>query len=639
MKKNKIFLVLLATGLLITSCSENNKNNSSSDASSSVESSQSVSSETSSSTSSTSSSEVEIPELNQAMLDVFDTEYISFAGTNEIALYDIRTNKYNSSLSLNVSTAMDGTYWTATYESSIGTESTLFYKNYNDIACEVSVNLMNEEGYTPALDEDGKTIPWEEAGMKNYLDELVVDDFTYNNETGRYHYNKKDFTLINNIVSSANPYEFVPKDFSLIISDNEIIGINVVSEYDTTLSAGYKAKQTLVSTINYGEDIVEVDKIQKFDTESYHSNLKEALEKMRSLTSYKAKVRFITQSIYASGITIDGYYETVTPTDLYFEELKPAADNNSTDSPIPNTGYGYHKFSDTKYNSFFTQENEDKTFSYQASRAYNGTIKDVQPSFAFAPEIMSSYKYDEKTGERYYFADDKMCSVATTFYNAVGNDVNTYGIFASRGYTSSTESFTPYVVVNAEGYITYSCFYFNLGLMYGVCEISYSDFNTATLPSDTTISFEERSIPSSWSELSFIKSNTSDTTAEDELVNAGDYLKTFYEDNDILSKLPFFGGENYLGDSFGLGMIGQIRPEGMQYYLNAVTLYYDVPLDLNYSIDSSMKKVYKCLEDSGFKNIGNHVYVKGDIVVQPIDKELDLVIYIYRTKDNPTINK
>ena len=129
MKKNKIFLVLLATGLLITSCSENNKNNSSSDASSSVESSQSVSSETSSSTSSTSSSEVEIPELNQAMLDVFDTEYISFSGTNENALYDIRTNKYNSSLSLNVSTAMDGTYWTATYESSIGTESTLFYKN------------------------------------------------------------------------------------------------------------------------------------------------------------------------------------------------------------------------------------------------------------------------------------------------------------------------------------------------------------------------------------------------------------------------------------------------------------------------------------------------------------------------------
>lgn len=633
MKKFNKFLALVALGLLITSCG-GNQNPSSEN---SEVSSEDISSIVDTSSSSESSSKV-VPELTQAMLDVFDTEYISFDGTDEIALYDIRTNKYVESYTLNVSTTMDGEYWTATYEDgSLGTEHTLFFKNHQGLACEVYVDLMNEESFVPTVDEDGRTIPWEEAGMKNYLDELVVADFTYNEATGRYHYNKTDFSIIDNIASSANPYDFEPDDFSLIISDGEIIGINVSSEFDTTISAGHKAEQTLISTINYGEDLVEVNKIEKFEHEEYHDFLDTALNNMRNLTSYNTKVKFYTIA-YGSSMTAEGYFETVTPDDLYFEEMQVATTSQPEDLPIENSAYGYHKFSDTDYNAYYTTQLEDTSYVYQASRAFQGSIKDAQPSFAFASEIMPYYSYDQETGERYYYSDENMCSVATTFYNSVGNDVNTYGIFATMGYDDAGNGFTPYIVVNSDGYITHAIFYFNLGVMYGVAEITYSDFNTATLPVSDPITFTQRTMPTSWNDLVLFASEIPGETSDDVEVNAGDYLKTFFEDENILDKMPFFGSQDYLKDTYGFGMASQYRPEGMSYYLDAITLYYDVPLDLNYTITTSLEKVYKCLEDNGFTNIGNHIYIKGDIVIEPVDSELDLLIYVYRTSDMPLYN-
>ena len=53
--------------------------------------------------------------------------------------------------------------------------------------------------------------------MHNYLDQLVVSDFSYNESTGRYHYVSSAKELAQNIVDSANPYDFVCKDLSLII--------------------------------------------------------------------------------------------------------------------------------------------------------------------------------------------------------------------------------------------------------------------------------------------------------------------------------------------------------------------------------------------------------------------------------------
>lgn len=640
MKKLSKFLLLVAAGLMVTTSCTPSSSSSSLDSSSSTpslpssspsENNNSSSSLVSSNNQTSSSSQEKVkPTLTQAMLDVFDTEYISFDGTHEVALYDIRNGKYQESYSYNVSTAMDGTYWTATYlDGGLGTNRTLFYKNNNGLASEVSVNLMNEENYTPVLDEKGNTIVWDNSGMHNYLDQLVVSDFSYNESTGRYHYVSSAKELAQNIVDSANPYDFVCKDLSLIIADEDIIGIHAVSEFDSTIAAGSKAEQTLIATINYGEDIVELNKIEKFDyVPEIHDPLKEAINNMHELTSYKTKVRVLMQTIYTSGITGEGYIETVTPTDLYFQEITLGTTSNPEDTVVPNSEYGYHKFSDDDYNAYYTSQDGS---SLVASRAYKGSMKKAQPSFAFAPEIMTGYTYSDSEDERYYYVDVNMSNVATTFYNGVGNDINTYGIFATEGYTSETESFTPFVVVK-DGYITYACFYFNLGLMYGVVEISYSDFNTATLPTDVEINFTQKQVPSSWNELEFILSSDSGNTANDININAGEYLKTYFEDENILNDMPFFGGVDYLGDTYGFGMTAQYRPEGMGFYVNALTLYYDVPLDLNYTINSSLEKVYECLEDKGFTN-RDGTFVKGDISVVPVDNELDLMIYIYRTSD------
>lgn len=640
MKNKKSLLLIIASILVLGSCNNTKTDSSSVDPSSldSTPTSESSTSEVSSNNpTSVAPTSESVPELTQAMLDVFDTEYIAFDGSDEIRLYDIRTGKYYTNQMMSVSTSMDGEKWTTTYEDgTTSTLRTLYYANHNGMASQVSVSLMNDEEYIPVLDEDGKEIAWSESGMVNKLNELVVSDFTYNEETGRYHYNKKDFTLINQIVSSANPYEFETDDFSLIITDGEIIGIQASSTFDTTLVSGYKAEQTLISTINYGEDIVTVDTIEKFTyEEEYHSYLSDALTNMRALTSYNTKVKVLSQSLYngSSAIDISGYFETVTENDCFFQDLEPAKTQDQVDTPIDESDYGYHKFGSDDYNSFHF---DGETKTYKASRAYKGSVNSVKPSFMFAPEIMTAYSYDQNTKERYYYSDPNMSLVASTFYYGVGNDLNTYSVFATIGRVSSTEAFTPYVVVsevNGMNYITYACFYFNLGLLHGVMEISYSDFNTATLPSDKTIEFEQRQIPSSWSELTFIKSNNSTSTSEDVEINALDYLKEFFNDQEIGDKLPFFGSTSCLGDTFGFGIPQVYRPSGMAYYINAINLYYDVPLDLDYSINSSLNKIYDYLELLGFVNIGNHVYVKGDITIEPIDKELDLIIMIYKTSD------
>lgn len=639
MKNKKSLLLIIASILVLGSCTKPKNNNSSASSSSPTGevSSNSASASESSSTSSSSSSSIneEIPELTQEMLDVFDTDSISFDGRDEISFYDVRTGKFASARSMNVSTSMDGIRWSTTYEdSSTGSFRTLYYANNQGKACQISVSLMNDEEYIPVLDENGKEVPWSESGKVNKLNELVVSDFTYKKETGRYHYNKNDFTLINQIVSSANPYEFETDDFSLIITDNEIIGIQASSTFDLSLAAGYKAEQTLISTINY-ED-VDVPTIEKFTYESdFHSYLDDALKNMRSLKNYNTKARILSQSLYAGSSSVDvgGYFETVTENDCFFQNLDPATTQDPNDKPIDGTDYGYHKFTDNDYNAYYLNL---ETNAYEASRAYKGSINSVKPSFMFAPEIMTGYSYNQETKERYYYSDPNMSLVASTFYYGVGNDINTYSVFATTGRISATESFTPYVVVSeidGEYYITYAYFYFNLGLLHGVMEISYSDFNTATIPSEKTIEFEQRQIPSNWSELTFIKSNDSSSTSEDDEVNALEYLKTFFKDQDIGDKMPFFGITSCLGDTFGFGLPQIYRPQGMAYYIDAINLYYDVPLDLDYSINSSLNKIYSYLESLGFTNIGNHIYVKGDITIEPIDNSLDLVIYIYRTSD------
>ena len=111
-------------------------------------------------------------------------------------------------------------------------------------------------------------------------------------------------------------------------------------------------------------------------------------------------------------------------------------------------------------------------------------------------------------------------------------------------------------------------------------------------------------------------------------MNALEYLKSFYNDDNIGEKLPFFG--NVVGDSYGFGLTTMYLPSGGNILLPAVMLYYDVPLDLDYTIDSSIKAVEEFLESNGFVRNFNGWYQKGEICVAPTDSSLDFVIYIWK---------
>ena len=204
-----------------------------------------------------------------------------------------------------------------------------------------------------------------------------------------------------------------------------------------------------------------------------------------------------------------------------------------------------------------------------------------------------------------------MSPVASTFYYGVGNDINLYGIFATRGYISTSESFTPYVVVK-DGYIIEACFYFYIGSIYGVVELKYDEFNTTTLPENVNVEFEAREVPSSWNELTIEVTSGSDPTTEDEYTaNALDYLKRYFENDNIDNELPFFG--NALGDTYGFGLTTIYIPKGQDKVKNAIVFYYDVPLDINYTIDSSLKEVENYLLSLGFVRDSNGNFKKGNI--------------------------
>ena len=108
-------------------------------------------------------------------------------------------------------------------------------------------------------------------------------------------------------------------------------------------------------------------------------------------------------------------------------------------------------FNDNLYNAYYEAVNEKgESLGYVASRAYEKVFETCKPSFAFAPEIFNSYYIDEEDNTTTYYVDALMNPVASTFYYGVGNDINLYGIYASTGYISNTESFTPYCVVDNE---------------------------------------------------------------------------------------------------------------------------------------------------------------------------------------------
>lgn len=575
--------------------------------------------------------------LTQSMLDFLNKQKIGFEGYDKVDLYKTDMfGTYYQTVTLPVRTAMDGDNWYAEYENSdTGIKTGIYYTNRDDIANQISVNFMNEEQYVPMLaDDQNSYVSWTDAGLYNALTALNVDDFEFNETLWKWIF-KGDAIVGKRLISSCTPYDFEVNVWGLLIDEGEIVGIYAQSKDDYQIAEGFKAIQELYLAIDASEN-VQVPTISKFTHEKQYddlyNNLQTAIDNMRALTSYTLDLSQTTSSQY--GTTYSGYVETVTEDLCYFAPYDIVYDNKQNEVHNPQEGaeYGFKKINDDLYNSFMTKGIEDDETVYAATRAYSKSFDNAKASFAFSSEIFNAYYVDEDAGTTTYYVNELMCGVASTFYYGVGNDSNLYGIFATKALTGATE-FTPFVVVK-DGYIVQSCFYFYLGSMLGITVINYGDFNAAAIPDGVNVTFDVRNVPDGWDELTINASSDSSATKDDVEYNATDYLKTFFENDDITAVLPFFG--DVLGDSYGFGLTTTKIPGGTKVSQNAIVFYYDVPLDIDYTITSSLLAVKNQLLNDGFEKNQYDEYYKdlGDgnyLYVAPVDSSLDFMIYVWKT--------
>lgn len=579
--------------------------------------------------------------LTQEMLNLLQKQKIGFEGYDKIDLYKTDMfGTYYRTATMPIRTAMDGDNWYAEYENSdTGIKTGIYYTKRpidgKEIASQVSVNFNNEEQYVPMLAEDQNSyVTWEEAGLYNALTSLSIADFEFDETLWKWIY-KGDVTISKRLISSCTPYDFEVDKWGLLIDEGEIVGIYAKSKDDYQISEGFKAIQELYLAVD-ASDNVQVPTISKFTHEEeydeLYNTLQTAIDNMRALKNYTLDYSQTTSSQY--GTTYSGYVETVTEDICYFAPYDIVYDNKQNEVHNPQEGaeYGFKKINDTLYNSFITKGIEDDEPVYTATRAYNKPFENAKPSFKFSSEIFNAYYVDEDAGTTTYYVNELMCGVASTFYYGVGNDSNLYGIFATKALTGATE-FTPYVVVK-DGYIVQSGFYFYLGSMLGVTSINYSDFNAAEIPDGVNVTFDQRDVPVSWDELTISVSSDSSTTKDDVEHNATEYLKEFFGNDDITTVLPFFG--DVLGDSYGFGLNTTKIPGGTKVSQNAIVFYYDVPLDIDYTITSSLLAVKNQLIKDGFtKNQYDEYYKKLDdgnyLYVAPVDSSLDFMIYVWKT--------
>ena len=560
------------------------------------------------------------PVLTQAMLDALTCSKIAFNGYVNISAYTIGSfSKLEQTYSMVIKTVMGGDRWYAEYENSLGVTNSLYCAKYNDMAALVGLSLNNTELYEVMTDDNGREISWEESGYYNNFVGLTVDDFTFNEETWNFDYNKND-GLAEKMIASANPYDFKVDGFSLLIADGEVSGIYAKSADDYSVLAGYRCVQELMAVV-FADEEMEIPSIGKFSHEDIHDKLNQAVANMQALDSYNMTMT-VTMSTYGT-VTQNFFKETITNDTCLFVPytVTGTVDKEENRTYVTDGSYGYRKIDDGLYNTFYTDEN-----GFVASRAYNSSnFKGVRPTFDFAGEIFRSYFNDSETGETTYYVADEMSVVAKTFYNGVGNDSALYGMFATP-YRASDLTIIPSVTVNAEGYITEAVFYFNMTIMYGVVEITYSDFNTATLPEFASFDeFSVRQVPTQWSGM--IIDATDEETNVDFKTDAAEYIDSF----DICpsSDIPFFG--TALGDAFGFVMQAVHISTSTNKAHMSLLMYYDVPLDDDYTIDSSLKKIGKFLTDNGFVRNKQGEYNKGNVWIEPTDNDLDLIIYIWTT--------
>ncbi len=600
--------------------------------------------------------------LTQDMLDALTlTDNIAYEGFISLTWSEYGlSNKQIGSQASTIKTIMGTddvgtTTWYAKYEnaSSLTTGELFYQKGTDGNVKERILNLKNQASAYPVTDDNGDAITWEKSGLYNNFRKLSQDgikltpsDFVFDEDSWRYYYNPTDSSkptakqLTEKIVASANPYDFVVDDsFSLLIDDGEIIGLYAKSGADYTIVSGYSTIQEMFVAIDTG-DAVQVPTFKVFSTKDEHKELKTAIANMQALTSYTLDYRTVQASVYTSTASQDGFTEIINDTDCYFRDYSVSYDDESNivrTYDADGKYYGYHKYSDTLYNGYNYNPTE-KTIV--PSRAYNADFSNAKPSFAFAAEIFTKDStYESEDGSIKYLVDSSMCYVATTLYYGLGNDIALYGQYASTGVYGNVEQ--PYVIVK-DGYIVEATFYYYLGYLYGFAYLTYSNFNDAeqnVLPSEVSTTLTNstaKQVPASWSELTVIieGEKTSSTEVVAEKTQSFDaYWTELFGSADAV---PFFGQDDVLGDSFGFAMANYGHScsskddDGKVLASFGTMLYYDVPLDIDYSITSSITAIENLLLSNGFTKTKWGEYLKGDILVSAIDNNLDLNIYVWK---------
>lgn len=610
---------------------------------------------------------------------------ISFDGFVNLDVYEdngITTPVLAATNSLIVRTAMDSTTaggrWMSEYENSeTGNTQSLFCKNNEEgYVCSVSLDFRNTQHYTALRDESNNLIAWSDSGYYNNFKGLTHADFEFDETTWRYKYvGSQGKDLVSRLIASADPYDFnisSSTTFELILSKSgdgyEIVGVTSMAAKDYAIVSGYTTIQTLYCAISAGEEIEvpdlepyqSIDDYENAETKAEYLKLRAAIENMRALESYTVEYTRTTQMMGLSTVKYDGYQELITKDAFYYRPYTNRADELYTDDK----SYGYRKVGENRYNSFYLTAQTDPTdsdtiigYKYEDTRAYKGSLDNVKPSFDFAAEIFTAYAKGETKDDVPYtsfYVPTEMSTVATTFSYGVGTEEPLYAMFATLGTDSSTGGQVPVQVavqeVDGKYYITevIYCYSIQSQGMYGVVIIDYSDFNKTTIDADKAAEIAQskyREIPTSWNQINI----TEGSGADERQIPFDEYFTKYFsadgvgkyplKDGKTVNDIPFIGDpDSGLGDRYALGMSvlysAQYRQTDGTYKTvrrNTLKLYYDVPLDLDYTTDSSLKKVDALLTSKGFVADENGEYRNPDInvVIKPVDESLDFFVYIW----------
>ena len=152
-----------------------------------------------------------------------------------------------------------------------------------------------------------------------------------------------------------------------------------------------------------------------------------------------------------------------------------------------------------------------------------------------------------------------------------------------------------------------------------------------SIPDDCDLSFDNRVAPTSWKDVTTLYYPDEGESGVE--YPTDEIMTTYLGDENASSIVPYF--PEALGDCYGLSSTSIYQLPNSNRAVKAIQVYLDVPLDSNYSIDSSLLALKLYFIEKGFVNDGKGGYTKDGYTLVPVDSDLDLFVYIYK---NPTNN-